>query len=149
MSFPNIPDIEPTIVLSREDTVNLLLSSIAMEEHALAQLIEAEKCKVLYVLNECRRRDTLLSDAVTINKSVNETIQNIIKLEMLLQFKLEHVKELVPHKATPTPAASHTPPAPRPSALQLREPAAAAEYSAGRKGRSLKKKIRSTALQSA
>ncbi|MCC9023669.1 hypothetical protein LLH32_15760 [Bacillus nakamurai] len=37
MSQPNLPNITPVVTLSRDDTINLLLSSIAMEELGMAQ----------------------------------------------------------------------------------------------------------------
>lgn len=42
LSNPSIPNISPTITLTRDDAINLLLSSIAMEELALAHIINAE-----------------------------------------------------------------------------------------------------------
>ncbi|MED0970837.1 hypothetical protein [Bacillus paramycoides] len=39
MSQANIPNITPTITLTREDAINLLLSSIALEELGLAHII--------------------------------------------------------------------------------------------------------------
>ena len=42
MSQPNIPNISPTISITRDDFINLLLSSIAMEEFGLAHIINAE-----------------------------------------------------------------------------------------------------------
>lgn len=100
MSFPNIPDITPKISITFEDSINLLLASIALEEISLSDLMDAEKNKILFVLKDCKHKDSALHDAVVIDKSVNETIQNMIKLQMLLQFKLEHVKELIPCTTT-------------------------------------------------
>lgn len=100
MSFPNIPDINPKINITFEDSINLLLASIALEEISLSDLMDAEKNKILYVLKECKHKESLLHDSVVIDKSVNETIQNMIKMQMLLQFKLEHVKEMVPCTTT-------------------------------------------------
>lgn len=100
MSFPNIPDITPKIDISFEDSINLILTSIAMEEMSLSRLLDAEKCKICYVLDDCRGKDSLLHNAIAIDKSVNETVQNIIKLQMLLQFKLENVKDLLPCTTT-------------------------------------------------
>jgi argininosuccinate lyase len=37
MSFPNVPDINPCIDIKQEDAVNLLLTSIAMEEMSLSE----------------------------------------------------------------------------------------------------------------
>ncbi len=42
MSFPNIPNISPTIAITREDAINLLLTSIAMEELGLSHIFDAE-----------------------------------------------------------------------------------------------------------
>ena len=96
MSFPNIPDINPYINITLEDAVNLLLTSIALEEVSLSKLMDAETCKILCVLNDCKHKDCVLHDAIEINKSVDNTIQNMIKLQMLLQFKLEKVKDIIP-----------------------------------------------------
>jgi len=43
MSFPNIPDINPDIDITLEDSINLLLMSVALEEISLSELISAEK----------------------------------------------------------------------------------------------------------
>ncbi|MCL6488857.1 MAG: hypothetical protein K6T76_07980 [Alicyclobacillus mali] len=50
MSQPNIPNINPSISLTRDDAVNLLLSSIALEELGLGHLTNAEAEKIQYVL---------------------------------------------------------------------------------------------------
>ncbi|MEG2000960.1 MAG: hypothetical protein RR053_06180 [Evtepia sp.] len=102
MSFPNIPDITPDINITLEDSVNLLLASIAMEEMSLSKLMDAETAKILCVLKDCRRDGAILPDAIEINQSVNSTIQNMIKLQMLLQFKLEKVQTMIPGSSTTT-----------------------------------------------
>ncbi|SFX30094.1 hypothetical protein SAMN04487866_10410, partial [Thermoactinomyces sp. DSM 45891] len=50
MSQANIPNISPNISITREDAVNLLLSSIALEELGLSHIINAEGEKLQYVL---------------------------------------------------------------------------------------------------
>lgn len=93
MSFPNIPDVSPDIDLSREDVINLLLASIAFEELGLAHIINAEAEKIQYVVGTLDKKSpskcASVEDLVTINESVSETLKNVIKKEMLLQFKLE------------------------------------------------------------
>lgn len=42
VSQPNLPNITPVVTLSRDDTINLLLSSIAMEELEMAHILNAE-----------------------------------------------------------------------------------------------------------
>lgn len=48
MSLPNIPNITPKISLERCDTINLLLSSIALEEIGLSHILNAEGEKLQY-----------------------------------------------------------------------------------------------------
>lgn len=50
MSQANLPNITPTISIARDDAVNLLLSSIAMEELGLSHIINAEGEKLQYIL---------------------------------------------------------------------------------------------------
>ena len=42
MSMPQIPDINPSIHLKREDVVTLLLASVALEEMSLSHILNAE-----------------------------------------------------------------------------------------------------------
>ena len=107
MSFPNIPNVTPNIDLSRVEVINLLLASIAFEELGLAHIINAEAEKIQFVLGTLPGEvpttiptiptipiiptiptiDTLLN----INTSVERVLRDVIKKEMLLQFKLEDV----------------------------------------------------------
>lgn len=96
MSFPNIPDVDASIDLSTEDSVNLLLASVAFEELGLAHLINAEAEKLQYVLGTIEDQTQLavpptLDDLLQVNHSVDQMLRDIIKKEMLLQFKLENV----------------------------------------------------------
>lgn len=96
MSFPNIPDVDASVALSTEDSVNLLLASVAFEELGLAHLINAEAEKVQYVLGTLEGQARTeqrhsIDDLLRVNQSVDQTLRDIIKKEMLLQFKLEDV----------------------------------------------------------
>lgn len=108
MSFPNIPDITPDINITFEEAINLLLTSIAMEEVSLSKLLDAETNKIQCVLDDCKHKDSLLNDAIRINKSVDDTIKNMIKMQMLLQFKLENIKEIIPTTSTTTTTSTST-----------------------------------------
>ena len=50
MGMPNIPDIKPKIEVSFEESVNLLLASIALEELSLAHIMNAEAEKIQEVV---------------------------------------------------------------------------------------------------
>lgn len=82
-----------------------------MEEISLSKLMDAETDKIKYItqMRERCRADDLLS----VNSSVNSTLMNMIKLQMLLQFKLENVERLLPPKP-PCPPEPPCPPPPCP-----------------------------------
>lgn len=108
MSFPTIPDIEPVIDIDFRDAVNLLLSSIAMEEMSLSKLMDAEHDKIQYALKRCQHGGCTLHDVTEVNKSAEDMMKTLIKLQMLLQFKLENVRELMPSTTTTTTTSTST-----------------------------------------
>lgn len=88
MSMPTIPDITPEINLNRGKVINLLLASIALEEISLSHILnaEGEKIQKFLSVDHCS-----LHDILKVNSSVERTLRNVIKKQMLLQFKLEDV----------------------------------------------------------
>lgn len=112
MSLPNIPNINPEIDLDMEDSIKLLLNSIAMEEIGLSHILNAEGEKLQCIikkmesnLNDCTSYDPCNNKCdcdrvrsseilLAFNNSVNETIKNVFRSQTLLQLKLEDVKEL-------------------------------------------------------
>ncbi|MFS0611812.1 hypothetical protein [Brevibacillus sp. 179-C1.2 HS] len=102
MSQANIPNITPSISITTGQTIPLLLSSIALEELALAHIMNAEAEKIQFVLGTLTPTTSTLSPSAVnisnlldINQSVRKTMQDVIKKEMLLQFKFENVLELI------------------------------------------------------
>jgi hypothetical protein len=97
VSQPNIPNISPTITLTRDNTIDLLLASIAMEELSLAHLINAEAEKVQFALGTLPGLTVTptLSDVLAINASVNATLGQATKTEFLLQSKLDSLVNLI------------------------------------------------------
>lgn len=91
MSMPNIPNIKPDISLNRCETVNLLLSSIALEEIGLSHILNAEGEKLQAML---KKDPKCIKSYLDMNKSIDKTLRTIIKSQLLLQMKLEEVMEL-------------------------------------------------------
>ncbi|HJV46421.1 MAG TPA: hypothetical protein VJ824_11940 [Bacillota bacterium] len=101
MSMPQIPTIVAgTINISRQEVINLLLASIAMEELSLAHIVNAEAEKIQAVLGTLPGgpssvHATTFGDLLQIDRSVGSILRDVIKKEMLLQFKLEDVLEIL------------------------------------------------------
>jgi len=111
MSFPNILDVDPNISINRDKLINLLLASIAFEELGLAHLINAEAEKIQSVLGTLdgqRVKNPSVSDLERIDKALRRVLQDIIKKEMLLQFKLENVLSITSTTTTTSTTSTTT-----------------------------------------
>ncbi|MFD0952134.1 hypothetical protein [Virgibacillus natechei] len=86
MSMPKIPDMNPEISLDRCKTIELLLSSIALEEISLSHILNAEGEKLQSFL---KKDNESLDDFIEINDSLNKTLRTVVKSQILLHFKLE------------------------------------------------------------
>jgi hypothetical protein len=112
MSFPNIPNVTPTISISREEAINLLLASIAFEELGLAHIINAEAEKIQAVVGTLQGvniPNITIADLIDVNSTVNKMLKTVIKKEMLLQFKLEDlltIPGIIVHSDTATVTAT-------------------------------------------
>lgn len=98
MSFPNIPNVTATININQGQVINLLLASIAFEELGLAHVINAEAEKIqaaVGTLPGVSLTATTISQLLSVNRAVNRTLQTVLKNQMLLQFKLEEVTDLL------------------------------------------------------
>lgn len=98
MSLPNIPDISPDIDICKGQAINLLLSSIAMEELALSHLINVEAEKAQSVLKT--NPPLPVMDEVT--DSEDRALKSVIIKEILLLSKFEHVLDILDKKAPPS-----------------------------------------------
>ncbi|WP_459502897.1 hypothetical protein [Bacillus sp. C1] len=105
MSQANIPNITPTISITAGQSTSLILASIALEELALAHIINTEAEKIQFLLGTLTTGITpppvTLSSLLAVNNSVKQTLQAAVKQEMLLQFKLENVLDII--SITPAP----------------------------------------------
>lgn len=80
-----MPVITPGTI-TREDAVGDIIESVALEESALAHILNAESEKLLAAINNpAATTDELMA----LNSSVKSTIGAISRLEMLLQAKLD------------------------------------------------------------
>ncbi|MFI8705823.1 hypothetical protein ACIGHG_01855 [Bacillus sp. NPDC077411] len=110
MSFPIIPNITPNISISTPQTIPLLLASIAFEELALAHVINAQAEELQFVLGTLETGIApsppvvTLSNLLAIDSSVQRTLRDVIKKEMLLEFKFENILDLITNTSpAPTP----------------------------------------------
>lgn len=79
---PSCVEVDP-----QQMTLNRLLESIALEETALAHLINAEAHKIQQAVETLQDPN----EVVAVQESVNKVLKTAIKFQMLLQFKLEKV----------------------------------------------------------
>ncbi|QOQ56263.1 BclA C-terminal domain-containing protein [Bacillus amyloliquefaciens] len=113
MSQPNLPNITPVVTLSRDDTINLLLSAIAMEELGMAHILNAEGEKIQYALGTIpglTGPPSSLADILNLNESVRDTLDSLMKQELLLGSKLDSISN-IPTLPGPTGATGPTGPA--------------------------------------
>lgn len=87
MSLPNIPDIKPIIKLKRSEVIHLVIASIAMEEISLSHIMNAEAEKIQAIL----KLKPNITEILEMNHSVERSMRNVIKKQMLLQFKMEDI----------------------------------------------------------
>ncbi|KAA6453857.1 BclA C-terminal domain-containing protein [Bacillus atrophaeus] len=97
MSQPNFPNITPVVTLSRDDTINLLLSSVAMEELGMAHILNAEGEKIQYTLGTLpglTGPPSTLDDVLNMSASVRDTLDSLMKQELLLGSKLDSIANI-------------------------------------------------------
>jgi hypothetical protein len=98
MSFPNIPNVTPMINITQDQAISLLLASIAFEELGLSHILNAEGEKIQSVVGTLPGLTPTIvpiGDLQAIDTSVATTLKTIIKKEMLLEFKLENLIQLI------------------------------------------------------
>lgn len=90
MSAPVIQT--PKEPVTREQAITDIIESIALEETGLAHIINAEGEKI----QKGKELACNVDELVILNASVKDTLTNIIKIQMLLQFKLEEIAKFLP-----------------------------------------------------
>lgn len=85
MSAPKIPDRKP------EEALVDIIESIALEETALAHIINAEGEKVQKAVSLAKSVD----DLIDANEAVDKTLKTVIMKEILLQIKFQQVCDVL------------------------------------------------------
>ena len=94
MSLPNFPNIDPPI--QREDAVNQILSSIAMEELSLSHILNAEGEKLQYILGTLPGLSgpaATVEDVLSANKSVRNLLKTAVQNQLFLKSKMQGALE--------------------------------------------------------
>ena len=90
MSMPSFPNIDPPI--QREDAVNQILSSIAMEELGLSHILNAEGEKLQYILGTIPGLSgptATVSDVLAANESVRGLLETAVQNQIFLKSKMQ------------------------------------------------------------
>lgn len=96
MSQANIPNITPDITVTKEQSLHLLLSSVAMNELAFSHLInaEAEKLQAFVAFaNEATNLNT--NDFIQMNRAVSILIEDLIMGQWINLKKLDRTITLL------------------------------------------------------
>lgn len=133
MSMPNIPNPNPQISVNRDDAVNIILSSIGMEELSLAHILNAEAEKIQFALGTLETaggQASSMTDILETNKLASKMVRNVIKNQMLLSMKMEDTVDLaeqaqpVTQPVTPPVTEPVVPPVTEPVTPPVTEPIA-------------------------
>ena len=111
MSMPQFP--HPDTILTRDEAINAILTSIAMEETALSHILNAEGEKIQYAIkhidscNSCAGIQKLLK----VNESAAFLVEQINDMQMLLKNKMRLAAGfLPPNPEKPRPPEKPCPP---------------------------------------
>ncbi|MDE7054069.1 MAG: collagen-like protein [Oscillospiraceae bacterium] len=88
MSLPTFPQIDPP--LTREGSLNEIISSIAAEELSLSHILNAEGEKLQYVLGTLPGlgEAAAFEEVMKVNRSVQDTLSDVMEQQSLLTAKL-------------------------------------------------------------
>ena len=97
MSLPQFP-LDPN-KMTRDDAINQILSSIAMEELGLSHIINAEGEKLQYVLGtlpDTSVPDATIDDILKVNASVEKMLQTVTQIQIVLLNKMSDALDCNP-----------------------------------------------------
>ena len=97
MSLPSFPNIDPPI--QRENAVNQILSSIAMEELSLSHILNTEGEKLQYILGTLPGLSgpaATVEDVLSANESVRDLLNTAVQNQLFLKSKMQEALEASP-----------------------------------------------------
>ncbi|MCL2620378.1 MAG: hypothetical protein FWD97_05520 [Defluviitaleaceae bacterium] len=98
---------------NREEALSAVIASIAMEEVALAKIMEAESEKLRYAIKKMKSScDTDMCMLLRINESVENVVGHIVDMQILLKNKLQLALGHLPKPPQPPPCPPPHPPKP-------------------------------------
>lgn len=102
MSLPSFPVVDPPI--DRDDAVNQILSSIAMEELSLSHILNAEGEKLQYVLGTLPglTGPATITEVMAANESVKGVLEAAMQNQLFLKAKMDSALASVPTVDGPT-----------------------------------------------
>jgi hypothetical protein len=97
--MPKLPT--PDLCLTKEQSLHMILASIAMEEAALSHILNAEGEKIQYAIENAQKcgYEVLLE----VNQSAKDVIAMIIDLQMILKEKMKQAIASLPESRPPCP----------------------------------------------
>ncbi|MDP4133257.1 MAG: hypothetical protein Q8882_04505 [Bacillota bacterium] len=98
---PSCKSIKPPTPPTPCQAITDLMESIALQDAGLAHILNAEGEKIQKALSF---PDVTIQDLVAINQSVSDVLIKVIKLDMVLEFKLEEINRLNCPSCPPCPA---------------------------------------------
>ena len=113
MSLPSFPNIDPPI--KREDAVNQILSSIAMEELGMSHILNAEGEKLQYILGTLPGLSgpaATVKDVLKANGSVKDLLETAMQNQLLLKSKMQCALDTTPAQGPAGPAGATGPTGP-------------------------------------
>ena len=114
MSLPQFPN--PEDILNREEALTAIITSIAMEEQALAHIIEAESAKICYAVKHAKSScSDDMQNLLKVNNSAANLLERISDMQLVLKNKLRIAVDALPKPpCPPVPPKPPCPPKPPP-----------------------------------
>lgn len=96
MSQPSIPNITPVIAVTRQESITMLLSSIAMNEMSMSHIINAEAEAVhTYVSYTSRVSPMNSADLIKLHHATARLLEEVSKWQWLNLNKLDRILRLL------------------------------------------------------